>query len=86
MNYANFSDATSGSWLKHIYREQNAAADKVADRASLTGVASLRVMCPEERPDALRLTFDGTAGKTGQSGPAAGIVIAGATKREKHTG
>ena len=79
-NFAEISDAAKGSWLTHIFREQNKLADEIADRASRDGVPSLMLLKPYARPVAIRLMYDGTAGKHGGTWPAAGVTVLGSSK------
>ena len=66
-------------WFSHVYREHNTEADKIADIASQSGSESFQIITPisPENLGALRIFFDGTAGKSSEPSncPAAGILL-----------
>ena len=71
------ADFSGGKWVGHVFREQNAEADRTADIAASSGSPMIGVIRPKCRPCAVRVQYDGTAGKT-RTAPAIGVVVYGA--------
>ena len=60
-----------------MYRENNAVADAIADRGCIGDGLELKITCgtARQRPQGLRVFFDGTGGKSTSAEGGAGWVV-----------
>jgi hypothetical protein len=73
----NVVSSSNHQWLHHVYRENNSAADAIADIAAKSNLIHWQINDDSlNEVTAIKFMFDGSAGKTGLGFvPAAGIVL-----------